>query len=148
MVSKHAKRVTEEDIERIVELRLNRLSYAQIAAEMGMAKNTVMDHWHKWLDATTEQRRAELERHRSEVIARLDSVASLARRGAIRARANTDMDPTERTRAEARYLAEERQAMRELSRIAGFDAPTQIRTTFVPEMTEAEADAILSALPD
>jgi transposase-like protein len=148
MASKHAKRVSEEDVERIVELRLNRATYVQIATEMGMAKNTVMDHWHKWLDRTTEERRAKLEQHRSEVIARLDSVATLARRGAIRARANRDLEPAERTKAEARYLAEERQAMRELSRIAGFDAPTQIRTTFVPEMSEAEADAILSALPD
>jgi hypothetical protein len=143
-----AKRVTEEEIERIVELRLNRFPYRVIASELGMMPNTVMNHWHKWLDETTEARRAELERHRSEVIARLDSVATAARRGAINARQNSEMDPTERTRAEARYLAEERQAMRELSRIAGFDAPTQIRTSFVPEMTEAEAEAILNALPD
>lgn len=144
MASKQAKRLTLDEIDRIVELRLNRITYRQIAQEVGCDKDTVADHWHKWLDRTSDERREHLERKRSEVIERLDSVAANARRGALRARAELPAD--EAAKAEARFIAEERQALIGLSKVAGYDAPTRISTTFVPEMSEEEAARILAEL--
>ena len=81
-----AKRITDDEIEEIVAACLDRVPYKETAAKFGCSKNTVMAHWHKWLDQTTEERREQMERKRSEVIARLDSTASRARRGAVDAR--------------------------------------------------------------
>lgn len=141
--AKSARRLTLEEIDRIVELKLNQVPVRAIATEVGVAANTVVDHWHKWLDATTEDRREQLERHRSATIARLDHVAVNARRGAIRARTSSGLSEDDRARAEVRYLAEERQALRALSTVAGFDAPIRVTGSFTT-MTEEEAAAMLA----
>ena len=140
------RRLTEDESDRIVELCLNRVPVRRIADEIGCSKNTVSAHWHRWLDETAVERREQLERHRSEQIARLDSAAALARQGAVRARVASGMDPADRARAEARFLAEERQAIRALCTIAGFDAPIRIAASF-DTMTDDEAQAILDRLP-
>ena len=142
------KRLDSEQVERIIELRLDCVPVRQVAEIVGCNKATVVSHWHKWLDETTEERRADLERKRSEVIERMASVAVAARRGAVRARVSRDMTPDERAKIEARYLAEERQALTNLSRIAGFDAPTKVVTSFTPEMSDEEASKILAELDD
>ena len=144
--SKYAKRLTPDEIDRIVELRLNRISYRAIAEQMGCDKATAMLHWHKWLDDCDADRRANLERRRTEVIERLDSAAATARQGAIRAR--SQLDPIEAAKAEARFLAEERQALLGLSKVAGYDAPMRVGVAWVPEMTDAEAAEILANLPE
>lgn len=137
------KRLSPDDIDRIVELRLNRITYKAIAAEVGCDKDTVAVHWNKWLDATSEERRAQLERKRTEVIERLDSTATLARRAAIRARSELPAD--EAAKAEARFLAEERQALVGLARVAGYDAP--IAVSGKVELTDDAAREALRKLP-
>lgn len=143
MASKQAKRMTPDEIDRIVELRLNRATYRQVAEVVGCDKDTAADHWHKWLDATSEDRRAQLERKRTEVIERLDSTAANARRAGIRAR--SELAPDEAAKAEARFLAEERQALIGLARVAGYDAPIQIAGRV--EMSDEDAREALRKLP-
>lgn len=140
-------RLSEEQKDRIVELKLSQIPVRAIAAEIPCAVNTVTDHWRKWLDETAEDRREHLERHREQVVARLEHNAAEARRGAIRSRAATGVDPDERLRAEARFLAVERQALRQLSQVAGLDAPTRVQMSF-ETMTEDEAARILAELDD
>src|SRR6056297_3477693 len=141
--SKHAKRLTPDEVDRIVELRLNRITYRAIADQLGCDKDTVALHWHRWLDSSSEERRAELERKRTEVIERLDSTAANARRGALRARG--ELPPDEAAKAEARFLAEERQALIGLARVAGYDAPISISGRV--EMSDDDAREALRKLP-
>lgn len=137
------KRLTLDEIDRIVELRLNRITYKAIAAEVGCDKDTVASHWNRWLDQTSEERRAQLERKRTEVIERLDSTAANARRAAIRARSELPAD--EAAKAEARFLAEERQALIGLARVAGYDAPISVSGQI--ELTDDDAREALRKLP-
>ena len=138
-----AKRLTEAEIEQIVELKLNRVPTRQIATQVGCAPNTVTLHWHQWLRSTGDERREYLDRKQSEIIGRLDSVATLARHGAIRARGSARMDDADRARAEARYLAEERQALRALSTVAGFDAPQRVSVELFETIDDAAAQKII-----
>ena len=163
-----AKRISPEEHQQIIDLKLDCVPVLKIAETVGCSTATVVDHWHKWLDETTEERRANLERKRSEVIGRLQSVASIARRGAVEARTSYRLildradDATAEeyddiksalassATAEARFLAEERQALKELSRIAGWDAPTRIATSVEPLSDEAALAIIaeFNANPD
>jgi len=129
------KPLTEADTEQIVALKLEQVSVLDIAKIVGVNKNTVTKHWQDWLDQTTVERREQLERKRSEMIVRLGDVAR-------RARTEEAETPADR----ARFLAEERQAWRALSTIAGFDAPTKVQLASFDAMTEEEARAGLDKL--
>lgn len=137
------KRITQAEIDEIVAACLDRVPYYKTAERLGCSKNTVMDHWHKWLDQSSEERREQLERKRTEVIERLDSSAAKARKGAVRARLLDD--ESEAAKAEARYLAEERQALIGLARVAGYDAPISISGRV--EMSDEQAREALAKLP-
>jgi hypothetical protein len=139
------KRLTPDEIDRIVSLKLDRVRVSVIAREVDCDPKTVQLWWHKWLDDASIERRAQLERSRTEQIARFESVAIRSRQGANRVRADDSMEPDAIARAEAKYLSEERQAVRDLCKVAGFDAPIQIGVK-IDTMTDVEADAILAAL--
>ena len=138
-----AKRITDDEIEEIVAACLDRVPYKETAARLGCSKNTVMAHWHKWLDQTSEERREQMERKRSEVIARLDSTASKARKGWVEAGLMDDEDAA--SKARARFLAEERQALIGLARVAGYDAPIQVSSRV--ELSDEEAREAIRKLP-
>lgn len=132
------KRLTEEQRDRIVELRLNRHSVRDVAAEVGCSTNTVTTHWNNWLEESGRERRDELERQRTELIARLDSNAALARKGALLARTDEDL------RAEGLMLAAERRALVDIARVAGYEAPRRISVEPAATMSEEEAAAVLA----
>jgi len=134
-MGKRGNPLTPTKIDQIIELKLEQVSVREIAAAVGCDKDTVSKYWHQWLDETAEERREHLERHRSEVIARLGSVAR-------RARVEAAGSPADRVR----FLGEERQAWRALSTVAGFDAPTRIQLATFDTMTEEEAAAALDKL--
>ena len=140
---KAAKRLTPAEVEQIVALKLDMVPVVEIAKLVGVAKNTVTERWRQWLNETQDDRRANLELHRSEQIARLDSGAGLCRQLAVEARADPDLEPDERARIVARYLTEERQARRALCTVAGFDAPVRVQAVVFDTMSESEAQAIL-----
>lgn len=141
---KRTSEITEEQHERIVELRLNRIPVRTVAEQVGVAPNTVTAHWRKYLNELTAERTERLSEKQSEVIARLDDVARMHRQGALRARSDERLDPVERQRAEARHLAGERQALKDMAGVAGYNAPIRVATTIGHEMTEAEAERILA----
>lgn len=141
------RRLTDEERDRIVELRMARVPVRTIAGEIPCAVNTVTAVYQQWLDETSEERRAQLERNRSDTIARLDFNAAEARRALLRLRHDgARLPPDVRARAEARLLAEERHALRALSKVAGYDAPTQIVGRFEGPMSEEQARALLDDL--
>lgn len=140
---KLGQQCTPEQIEQIVELCLDRVPVREIASRVGCNKDTVTKHWHRWLDESTETRRAEMERKRSEVIARLDSTAAKARKGWVQA--GFMDDASDASKAQARFLAEERQALIGLARVAGYDAPIQVSGRV--ELSDDEAREALRKLP-
>ena len=130
------KRLTADQIERIVELAILGHPYRVIAADVGCTKDTVSQRWHEWQDATLEGRRDNLERHRTTVIERLEMVSTRSLQAA-------DNDTVSGSADHARMLNVARGALSDLSRVAGFDAPKRVEMTAAVQMTEAEAQAIL-----
>jgi hypothetical protein len=131
------KRLTADQIERIVELAILGHPYRVIAKDVGCNVDTVARRWHEWQDATLEGRRENRERDRTTVIAQLTTVSTRALQAA-------DNDTVSGSADHARMLNVARGALSDLSRVAGFDAPRQVKLdASVHQMTEAEAQAIL-----
>jgi hypothetical protein len=130
------KRLTADQIERIVELAILGHPYRVIADDVGCNVDTVARRWHEWQDATLEGRRDNLERHRTTVIERLEMVSTRSLQAA-------DNDTVSGSADHARMLNVARGALSDLSRVAGFDAPKRVEMTAAVQMTEAEAQAIL-----
>lgn len=117
------KRLTPDEHDRIIELKLDRVPVRSIAEQVGCTLQTVQRTWHKWLADTAEERSAALEATREELIQRQQRIASDARKGAMLARGSNQ--PAN----EVRFLAEERAALREIARLTGSDAPTKVEQT-------------------
>lgn len=118
-----ARRINEQEKERIIELRLNGVPVRSVAKQLDTTTRTVQRHWHKYLDQTAEERAGHLERIREELLQRQEQIATDARLGALRSRRNTDGP------GEVRFLAEERAALREMERLTGAAAPTKTEVT-------------------
>jgi len=146
MPRKRTTTITEEQVERIVELRLNRVPVRRVAEEVGCNKDTVTKHWRRYLDGLTEERTQRLAEKQSEMLARLDHIAAISRMSAVRAANDPNLSPEERHRAAARFLSQERQTLRDLARVAGFEAPIRVAATLANQMSEEEADRILSEM--
>jgi acyl-CoA reductase-like NAD-dependent aldehyde dehydrogenase len=125
-VASDRKRLTPEERDRIIELKLDRVPVREIAELVDCTVTTVQRTWHAWLDSTAKERAGKLERVRQELIQRQQRIASDARRGAARARGEG------KAADEQRFLAEERAALREIARMTGSDAPTKIEQTGSP----------------
>lgn len=117
------KRLTPEEKDRIIELKLDRVPVREIAELVDCTVTSVQRTWHQWLDSTAKERASKLERVRQELIQRQQRIAADARRGASRARVDGKAGD------ETRFLAEERAALREIARLTGSDAPTKIEQT-------------------
>jgi transposase-like protein len=117
------KRLTPDERDRIIEMRLDRVPVRTIAAEIKTTTRTVQETWKRWLRETAEERRAVLDESRAEAIARLDRIATDARLGALRARRDGDDS------AVARYLDTEQRALVAGAKLEGLDMPTRIEHT-------------------
>jgi acyl-CoA reductase-like NAD-dependent aldehyde dehydrogenase len=122
-VASDRKRLTPDEKDRIVELKLDRVPVREIAQLVDCTVTTVQRTWHAWLDSTARERASKLERVRQELIQRQQRIAADARRGSARARQEGKAGD------EQRFLAEERAALREIARLTGSDAPTKIEQT-------------------
>jgi transposase-like protein len=118
-----SKRLTPDEKERIIELKLNRVSVRTIAEDVGTTTRTVQETWKRWLRDTSTERAAALEEARTEAVARLDRIATDARHGAIRARRDGDDG------AVARYLDSEQRAIVAAAKLEGLDLPTRVEHT-------------------
>ena len=149
---KKQKVLSEDEREMIVRLRLNAVPVRQVAQQVGCNKDTVTKHFNAWLDETSAERRDAMERERSRVLTRLHLIANEARRQAVRVQATQPDDTMSRAdlwTGEARFMHTERQAMRDLSTIAGYAAPQTFHLTGgVDLMSKEEAAAALAKLPD
>lgn len=134
-----AKRLTEDEVDQIIELKMNRVPVRAIAARVGCTPKTVQRRWDQFV---TESRARRAEQHDSELeelILRQDQIAADARRLLIRARQDNDHQ------ASARFLAEERQALREKARLQGLDAAAKIEHSGTVEIASPK-DALAAAL--
>lgn len=131
------KRLTPEEHDQIVRLKLERVPVRQIAANIGCNPLTVTKTWNRYLASRSAERRADLEMAFEDTIARLEKNATDARRGYTRAvRDEAHSDAT-------RYLNAERQALVELAKLGVVrdDAPTQ-----AARVTAAQTAALLAAV--
>jgi transposase-like protein len=117
------KRLTPEERDRIIEMRLDRVPVRAIAVDVKTTTRTVQETWKRWLRETAEERRAALEESRTEAVARLDRIATDARLGALRARRDGD------DAAVARYLDTEQRAIVAAAKLEGLDLPTRVEHT-------------------
>lgn len=136
-MSSTRKRLTPDERDAIIELKLNRVPVREIASKVGCQTRTVQLTWKAWLAETSAERNEQLESIREELIQRQDRIAAEARRGALRAKVADD------AAAEARYLAEERAALREVARLTGADAPTKVEHSGGVDLDTSDAKARL-----
>ena len=115
-----AAKITQDTIDQIIELRLRGVPVREVATTVGVTTKTVVDRYKRWLAETSEERTAELELVREELIQKHRRAALDARRGVLRAQNEADY------RMEATYLSEERNALKELAKLTGSDAPAKI----------------------
>lgn len=126
------RKLTPDEEDRIVELKLNRVSVRAIAAEMSCSLNTVQDRWNKYLAGMADTRADQLDAIRSEAIARLDQVAFDARMGVVRARQAGDHPSV------ARYLDVEARAILAAAKLSGADMPVRMEHSGAIEQTGTE----------
>ena len=129
--------ITIEETEEIVRMKLDGVPVRDIGEHVGVNKDTVTRVWRDWLDETRPERRAELEQQRTILIGRLWRLADRARASEA---ACTDADVARK------WAAEERQALRAVSTVCGFDAPIKLQTSTFEVRSEAEAAAALKKL--
>lgn len=110
------KRLTEEERERIIELRLLGVPVRTVATQVGVANNTVLDVFRKHLAEVRERFMEQAEDARADVVRRLEGIADRARAAYASAE----------DRDKPRFLAEERQALAQLAKIAGLEAATKV----------------------
>ena len=114
------KRLTPEEKERIIEMRLNRVPVRSVAEQLNVNPSTVQRTWGRYIKNAMTERIGALEETRETLIQRQDRIATDARIGVIRSRRDGD------SAAEARFLSEERASLREIARLTGSDAPTKV----------------------
>jgi len=137
-----SKRLTQHQIDDIVERKLARETCRTIAAAVGCTPDTVTKHWHDWLDATSDERRDQLERKRSETIAHLDSIARLTFAQGVEQMNADEIDKA------AKLLNVSRLAVSDLARVAGHNAPQEFKVAGgIALPTEEDARALLAKLP-
>jgi hypothetical protein len=110
------KRLTEDEREQIIELRLLGTPVRTVAAQVGVAKGTVLAVFAKHLAEVRERFMDQAEDARADVVRRLEGIADRARSAYAKAE----------DRDKPRFLAEERQALSQLAKIAGLEAATKV----------------------
>jgi transposase-like protein len=89
-----AKRLTPEEVEQIIALRIRGLSVHEVARRLDNTTRTVHNHWTKWRIKDAETRDAELAAIRAGYIAQQEALADVATTDAFDAK-----DPMLRARA-------------------------------------------------
>jgi hypothetical protein len=109
---------------------LSGVTVRQIQDQTGHSTNTVQRVWSEYLRASAVDRREEVEARREELILRHERIADRARVEAAKFRrvVNRDGVVTDEGNpsAYARLLREERDALREVARLTGADAPVRV----------------------
>lgn len=124
--------LTTEERQKVVDLRIAGMTIRAIAEQTSHAPQTVQRVWRHYLAERAQDRRDEVEAHHQEMIERYVAQAQEAREEALLCR-------QERDRAGHRaYLREEREALREVARLTGLDAPVQVHLSGHVDVNVAE----------
>ena len=135
--SRTGRRLTQDEKDRIVELKLNGSTVRQIAAEMDCAVNTVTATFNQWLDREWAQRQKHNERELQKIVSQLRQNAFDARKQYVILTLEGDHSTAQR------YLESERKAMIELGK---FGALRDGEADQAGKVTAAQAEALASAL--
>ena len=104
------KPVAQSTIDGIIELRLRGMTAYAIAAELGLDRNTVDDHWKKYLQARSAERLEDTTVAFAELIERLNQ-------NAMDSRAAYYQTIEEKPGTAQKFLVTERQALDSLARL-------------------------------
>ena len=107
------RRLTDEEEERIVELRLERVPVRTVAQEIGCQPNTVTECMRRYHKTRAAELSSTLDEVRAELVDRQTRIAIDARQGAQQARKYNDVS------GHVRYLAEERATLKEIGYLLG-----------------------------
>lgn len=114
-IGSKGRRLTPEERDQIIQLRLNRVPVRTVAEQMECTTKTVVEVWKKFWAEESVRRADQLENERSLQMGRMDQIASDARRSYVTAMREKDFG------AAARFLAEERMALAQLQRVSGLE---------------------------
>ena len=104
------KKLTPDEEDRIVELKLQRVPVRSIAEQVGCAPLTVQRCWNRYLAQRVKERTSDTQAQVEQILAQLEQNATDSRR--MFQRAVKDADST----AATRYLEAERRALAELAK--------------------------------
>lgn len=134
------KRLTIEEKERIIELKLQRVSVRKIAEDVGCTLQTVQSTWNKYLKTRAEERRATSDRQFEEAIARLEQNAIDSRRGYQRSLKDDDLG------AATRFLAQEQRALVDIAKLGPVRDTEPEQQARIAEATEKALQQSLSPI--
>jgi len=140
--------LTEEQVAKIIDLKLRRFTEAKIATQVGCSRKAIRANWRKYLDEASKHRVANVEANREEIIQRYDRIATDAHLTGDKCR--DDGDHT----AAVRYMEVEKGALREIAKLQGLEnTKVEVRSVTVDaidaEIAKLEAEiAAQKALSD
>lgn len=115
--------LTDEQRTEIIVHRMNGLSVRAVERLTGRARNTIVDVFREWREETAADRTEELAQQRDVLIGRHEDMAVEARTAAADAK-----DAGDRA-AHARFMRQEREALREVARLSGADLPVRVEVS-------------------
>jgi hypothetical protein len=112
--------LTPDERQTVIEHRLNGVPVRAVVQLTGHASQTVVNVFRDYLEETRQERADEVEQVRQSLVTRHERAAFTARIEGEAAKQEGDRV------AHARYLREEREALREIARLTGADRPVQV----------------------
>lgn len=112
--------LTPDERQTVIEHRLNGVPVRAVVQLTGHASQTVVNVFRDYLEETKEERADEVEQVRQSLVTRHEQAAFTAHECGEAAKREGDKT------GHARYLREEREALREIARLTGADRPVQV----------------------
>ena len=106
------RRLTPEEQERIIALRLSGVAVRQVATEIPTTTKTVVDTFKRYLGERAVEFAAETDQERAKILSRLERIADSAAHLAQHAEKEGDR---------ARAMGEERQALAAMAKLLGLE---------------------------
>jgi hypothetical protein len=131
--------LTTDQRQKIVDLRLAGITIRTVAEETDHAPQTVQRVWREYLAGRAQDRRDEIEAHHQELIERFVTQAQEAREEALLCRREGDRV------GHRAYLREEREALREVVKLTGLDAPLRVDVSGQVNVTVSDDREALKA---
>jgi dsDNA-binding SOS-regulon protein len=140
------KILTPAEEHEIISRRLAGETVRDVATAVRRNPSTVQTIYKRFLDGETERLSEEREAERTHLILRYQQLADTAQRQIVAELAEAEPNP----QAIGRYMAEERQALREIARVTGADAPTKVEHSggVTVETVDAEIARLEAELND